>query len=82
MIWWFLILGVSTLVVVCVAIALYMRLRRHLQAAHAAGKEVPAKRSARVSRATLSDDAPLEDLETFHGKTGNSNIKHSAGTIF
>ena len=31
MIWWFLILGVSTLVVVCVAIALYMRLRRHLQ---------------------------------------------------
>ncbi len=36
MIWWFLILGVSTLVVVCVAIALYMRLRRHLQEAHAA----------------------------------------------
>jgi hypothetical protein len=36
MIWWFLILGCSTLVVVCVAIALYMRLRRHLQAAHAA----------------------------------------------
>jgi membrane protein required for beta-lactamase induction len=36
MIWWFLILGVSTLVVVCVAIALYMRLRRHLQAMHAA----------------------------------------------
>ena len=32
MIWWFLILGVSTLVVVCVAIALYVRLRRH--AAH------------------------------------------------
>jgi uncharacterized membrane protein len=36
MIWWFLILGVSTLVVVCVAIALYVRLRRHLQAMHAA----------------------------------------------
>jgi putative exporter of polyketide antibiotics len=36
MTWWFLILGVSTLVVVCVAIALYMRLRRHLQATHAA----------------------------------------------
>lgn len=36
MIWWFLILGVSTLVVVCVAIALYMRLRRHLRQAHAA----------------------------------------------
>ena len=36
MIWWFLILGCSSLVVVCVAIALYMRLRRHLQAAQAA----------------------------------------------
>jgi hypothetical protein len=35
MIWWFLILGVSTLAVVCVAIALYIRLRRHLQKAHA-----------------------------------------------
>jgi hypothetical protein len=35
MISWFLILGVSTLVVVCVAIALYVRLRRHLQATHA-----------------------------------------------
>lgn len=30
MIWWFLILGVSTLVVVCVAIALYVHLRRNL----------------------------------------------------
>jgi hypothetical protein len=36
MIWWFLILGASTLVVVCVAIALYVRLRHHLEAAHAA----------------------------------------------
>jgi hypothetical protein len=36
MIWWFLILGCSMVVVVCVAIALYMRLRRHWQAAHAA----------------------------------------------
>jgi hypothetical protein len=36
MIWWFLILGVSTLVVVCVAIALYVHLRRNLQKAHAA----------------------------------------------
>jgi len=35
MIWWFLILGVSTLVVVCVAIALYVHLRRHLQKMHA-----------------------------------------------
>jgi hypothetical protein len=33
MIWWFLILGVSTLVVVCVAIALYLRLRRNLREA-------------------------------------------------
>jgi hypothetical protein len=35
MIWWFLILGMSTLVVVCVAIALFMRLRRHLRPTHA-----------------------------------------------
>jgi hypothetical protein len=35
MIWWFLILGGSTLVVVCVAIALYVHLRHHLQNAHA-----------------------------------------------
>jgi hypothetical protein len=35
MIWWFLILGVSTLVVVCVAIAIYLHLRRNLQKAHA-----------------------------------------------
>jgi hypothetical protein len=35
MIWWFLILGVSTLVVVCVAIALFIHLRRHLQKSHA-----------------------------------------------
>jgi len=34
MIWWFLILGVSTLVVVCVAIALYIHLRRSLQRSH------------------------------------------------
>jgi hypothetical protein len=34
MIWWFLILGVSTLVVVSVAIALYIRLRRHLAKSH------------------------------------------------
>jgi hypothetical protein len=34
MIWWFLILGISTLVVVCVAIALYLHLRRNLRQAH------------------------------------------------
>jgi hypothetical protein len=52
MIWWFLILGVSTLVVVCVAIALYMRLRRHLRAAHAAHEvalsEVDVERESRT----------------------------------
>ena len=39
MIWWFLILGVSTLVVVCVAIALFIHLRRNLQKAHASQDE-------------------------------------------
>lgn len=34
MIWWFLILGVSALVVVCVAIALFLHLRSHLQKPH------------------------------------------------
>jgi hypothetical protein len=33
MIWWFLILGLSTLVVVCVVIAFYMRVRHHMQGA-------------------------------------------------
>jgi hypothetical protein len=32
MTWWFIILGCSALVVVCVAIALYLRVRRHLNA--------------------------------------------------
>lgn len=32
MTWWFIVLGLSTLVVVCVAIASYMRIRRHLRA--------------------------------------------------
>jgi len=39
MIWWFLILGISTLVVVCVAIALFVHLRRHLQKAHVSHDE-------------------------------------------
>ena len=39
MIWWFLILGVSTLVVVCVAIAIYVHLRHNLQKAHPAHDE-------------------------------------------
>jgi hypothetical protein len=32
MTWWFIILGCSALVVVCVAIALYFRVRRHMNA--------------------------------------------------
>jgi hypothetical protein len=42
MIWWFLILGVSSLVVVCVAIALYLHLRAHLQKAHASHDGTPS----------------------------------------
>jgi hypothetical protein len=45
MIWWFLILGLSTLVVVCVAIAIYVHLRRNLQRAHAAHDEAVTKTS-------------------------------------
>ena len=41
MIWWFLILGVSALVVVCVAIALFLHLRSHLQKAHASHDGIP-----------------------------------------
>jgi hypothetical protein len=41
MIWWFLILGVSTLVVVCVAIAIYIHLHRHLQKPHAHEDALP-----------------------------------------
>lgn len=40
MIWWFLILGVSTLVVVCVAIALFIHLRHNL---HKVAEETPAE---------------------------------------
>ncbi len=43
MIWWFVILGVSTLVIVCVAIALYIRLRHHLQSTHAAREEASSE---------------------------------------
>ncbi len=51
MIWWFLILGVSTLVVVCVVIALYMHLRRNLQKAHASsdGPLVDSDRSGQTN---------------------------------
>jgi hypothetical protein len=52
MIWWFLILGVSTLVVVGVAMALYIRLRRHLQATHA----VREGNSSEVERERRSGD--------------------------
>jgi hypothetical protein len=68
MIWWFLILGVSTLVVVCVAIALYMRLRRHLQAAHAAQELKRQPTGREVSRARLRPELRVEDSETFPWK--------------
>jgi len=32
MTWWFIVLGFSALVVVCVAIALFLRVRRHMSA--------------------------------------------------
>jgi lipopolysaccharide export LptBFGC system permease protein LptF len=37
MIWWFIVLGFSALVVVCVAIAIYLRIRRHLKTSAATG---------------------------------------------
>ncbi len=52
MIWWFLILGVSTLVVVCVVIALYMHLRRGLQKAHSANEATSADKQ-RQGRADI-----------------------------
>jgi len=45
MIWWFLILGVSTLVVVCVAIALFVHLRHHLRKSDAAAEELKSRRT-------------------------------------
>jgi hypothetical protein len=54
MIWWFLILGVSTLVVVCVAIALFVRLRSHLQKAHASHDE---------PRAEINRDRPTDRMQ-------------------
>jgi len=49
MIWWFLVLGVSTLVVVCVAIALYLHLRRSLQRSHSAHDETSIEVERRTS---------------------------------
>jgi hypothetical protein len=43
-------------------------------------KEVPAKQSG--NRTALSSDAPVEHLEIFHGKTGNTNFERFAGTDF
>jgi hypothetical protein len=55
MISWFLVLGISTLVVVCVAIAIFVHLRKHLQKAHDAHDEPlsesrPSRRTDRVER--------------------------------
>jgi hypothetical protein len=41
MTWWFIILGCSALVVVCVAIALYLRVRRHMNPSNAALRDDP-----------------------------------------
>jgi len=41
-------------------------------------KEAPVKQN--LSRAALSSDATVENLEILHGKTGNSNLKRIAGT--
>jgi hypothetical protein len=49
MIWWFLILGLSTLVVVCVAIASYVHLRHNLQKEHAHDGALPRADSDRPS---------------------------------
>jgi hypothetical protein len=51
--WWFLVLGISTLVVVCVAIAIFVHLRKHLQKAHDGHDELltdskPSPRTDRV----------------------------------
>ena len=43
---WFLILGMSTLVVVCVVIALFIHLRKHLQKTHDTSEE-PLNRTSR-----------------------------------
>jgi hypothetical protein len=50
MIWWFLILGVSTLVVVCVAIALFVHLRHNLQKAHSSHEEPASERGHETNR--------------------------------
>ena len=41
MTWWFIILGCSALVVVCVAIALFLRVRRHLTASKPGSHDDP-----------------------------------------
>ena len=41
MTWWFIVLGFSALVVVCVAIALFLRVRRHMSADQPALPEDP-----------------------------------------
>jgi hypothetical protein len=41
MTWWFIVLGFSALLVVCVAIALYLRVRRHMSASKPALRDDP-----------------------------------------
>jgi len=42
MLWWFLILGVSLLLVVSVAVSLYVRVRKQMKASAALNAESPA----------------------------------------
>jgi len=57
MTWWFIILGVSTLVIVFVAIALYVRIRSHMLAADAARQR--ALDQMDNDRSTSSDQFPI-----------------------
>jgi hypothetical protein len=41
MTWWFIILGLGALMVVCVAIALILRIRRHLKASRGPQQDDP-----------------------------------------
>jgi len=47
MLWWFVILGVSTAVVVSVAVSLYIRVRRHMKqsTANAAESDADSQRT-------------------------------------
>jgi len=50
MTWWFIILGFSALVVVCVAIALFLRVKRHLSAERALREDPDAANPDRAGQ--------------------------------